>query len=91
MPENNKEPWEESAWIHTATGSGSEIIQLFGVNIWEQKWRNLDETVLVYDNQYHLPLQGHLYEAEIDGTEHVFAYLEYMMNLYFFFVRKSDV
>ncbi|HNX58267.1 MAG TPA: hypothetical protein PKK43_04150 [Spirochaetota bacterium] len=91
MPEIKKEQWEESDWIHTATGSGSEIIQLFGVNIWEQKWKDLNETVLVYDNQYHQPLKGHLSEVEINGTKHVFAYLEYMVDLYFFFVRKRDV
>ena len=75
--------WKSKSWQLEATGIDGNV-QLFGVNIFEYKWVNTKNSVIVNDFPYEIPV----YNVEIDGVNYEFAAGERSNCVWNFYVYK---
>ena len=62
---------------------------LFGVNIFQYRWRDCRETAAVIDPHYGTEKVFHVYEVEINGQIHRFAAAEFSNCVWGFYLEKN--
>ena len=74
-------------WQHEITGIDGNAI-LFGVNIFDYEWKEVDKTVKVRDPLYGQEYAFCVYSVTINGQEYEFAAGEFSNCVWGFYVLK---
>lgn len=78
---------KEKTWQFEESGIDG-MVELFGVNIFEQKWVRTGEYADVEDPNYLIPKRFNIYITNIDGKEYTFAAGEFSNCVWGFYTLK---
>lgn len=79
--------WKYKTWQHEVTGSEIGTI-LFGVNIFDYKWKDTGKKITVKDPLYGQEHIADICKVVIEGKEYEFACCEFSNGVYGFYVYK---
>jgi len=74
-------------WRFVKTGMEGRC-ELFGVNIFNYKWRSTGQSACVADPSYNQNYELSVYEADIDGKVVTFAAGEFSNCVYGFYINE---
>lgn len=78
---------KEKTWQHETTGVDGDTI-LFGVNIFDYKWEETDQSVKVWAPLYRQNYIFPVYKVVINEQEHEFAAGEFSNCVWGFYILK---
>ena len=78
---------KSKTWQHETTGTDGNVI-LFGVNIFDYKWKNTHKSVKVRDPLYGQEHKFRIYTVVINGQEQAFAAGEFSNCVWGFYLLK---
>lgn len=84
---NDMETRKEPTWQHEITGVDGNTT-LFGVNIFDYKWKRTHESVIVHDPLYGQEYKFPIYTVKIHGRQHTFAAGEFSNCVWGFYTLK---
>lgn len=79
--------YKTKTWQHLQTGEDGKAT-LFGVNIFDYKWKDTYRTVTVFAPLYNQKCVFHIYNVEINGEIYEFAAGEFSNNIWGFYTYR---
>ena len=83
------EPAKPSVIWRFETAGPTGLCRLFGVDIYQYRWKRCPETATVIDPQHHVEKVFSVYEVEIDGVTHRFAAGEFSNGVSGFYLPEE--
>lgn len=76
---------KKKTWKYAATGTEGNAI-LFGVNIFDYKWSNINESIKIHDPLYKQEHIFKIYQVIINNQEYKFAAGEFSNGVWGFYI-----